>query len=409
MSHRAQYLLIRSRIFAWTLMLIINSWVFFSLCRHSLLADEVNYFYQISKFLNNDFSLFKDISAWPTYHAIIALCLKVLPNPSFVEARFFSFVISLISVLAFYWAAKRMDNSSALSRTAQYNFFPILFPYFFLLYTEPLSLLFFWLALFFLQKNNYTATALFGTASLLVRQTHILWLAFLFVLLYLSQYGLYWVWPKVKNHLIKSWLFLVIASGFLLFVFLNKGVAVGDRQQQAFNAAHLGNIYFILFTFFWMFLPLNLANAKKIMNDLYENPWLFLGLAFFGVFFYLTFVNDHPYNQSDRIWYFRNRCLLFFSGSVWKKMFFFGFIAYAVLSIRVTPLRQRAHYILYPFTLLFLMPSWLIEHRYYFIPLILFNLFRESKSRAFEWATVGYYLVVSIVFIHFISRSLSFL
>jgi hypothetical protein len=71
-------------------------------------------------------------------------------------------------------------------------------------------------------------------------------------------------------------------------------------------------------------------------------------------------------------------------------------IAYSMLSLCVTRLERRSFYLLYPFTIFFLLPNEVIEVRYGFIPLALFLLFKEKDSwkmtaitLAFYWIAIG--------------------
>ena len=62
-------------------------------------------------------------------------------------------------------------------------------------------------------------------------------------------------------------------------------------------------------------------------------------------------------------------------------------VAWTVLSLAVTPLVRPQYLLLYPFTVLFLVPSWLVEQRYTLIPFTLFLLMRRPASAPVELAT----------------------
>jgi len=108
-----------------------------------------------------------------------------------------------------------------------------------------------------------------------------------------------------------------------------------------------------------------------------------------------TFVNDHPYNNNWSSYYIRNKILIYFTSTVVLKTLFFIPIAYSILSISVTKLHRKSFYILYPTTLIYLFPSWLIEQRYYLIPFILFILFKKEESKFVEYLTITFYVLAS--------------
>ena len=71
-------------------------------------------------------------------------------------------------------------------------------------------------------------------------------------------------------------------------------------------------------------------------------------------------------------------------------------IALTVLSLCVIRLRQPVQYLLYPFAALSVMPSWLIEQRYYLPAFALFMLFRESASPRVERTLLAVNVVMAL-------------
>ena len=71
-------------------------------------------------------------------------------------------------------------------------------------------------------------------------------------------------------------------------------------------------------------------------------------------------------------------------------------IALAVLSLCVIRLRQPAHYLIYPFAVVSVIPFWLIEQRYYMPVFTLFMLFRESASPRVERALLATSVVIAL-------------
>ena len=69
---------------------------------------------------------------------------------------------------------------------------------------------------------------------------------------------------------------------------------------------------------------------------------------------------------------------------------------HAVLSLCVIRLRQPVQYLIYPFAVFSVMPSWLIEQRYYLPAFALFMLFRESASPRVERALLAVNVVMAL-------------
>lgn len=384
---------------------------------HPLIVDETGVFPSIQRIIDVHFDLKKILSVetnlystFPTYHIFIALCLKLLNHTSLTAARLCTFFFSLLSVPVLYRVARQIDKESAHERVLQYGFFPVFVPYFFLLYTDIVSLTLVLVTLGLCLRKNYTLASISGVASVLVRQDNIVWFSFFFMFIYWNEFGRRLDPFSLAEHFIKRWIF---TAGFILFgifAVLNQGISFGDKGMHPVSTMHLGNIYFLLFIFFFLFLPFNLSNFGRIADQIRHKTFqVSLGLGVFFIIYFLTFTNDHPYNQIDRIYFLRNQILIFFTASPSRKIFFFIPIAYSALSLFVTKLENKFFYWMYPAAALFLSAAWLIEQRYYFVPLAFFMLFRERRSSWVEYSTILGYGILLIWLIHGINSNRFFL
>ena len=357
-------------------------------------------FYSVKKIATHGstyvFQVFTEASKFTTpatYRVILAGFVKLFGISSVGAVRFYSFVVSFLSVPVFYLVARKIDPASPGIRTLQYGFLPIVFQFFFLIYTDIPALLCLLLSLYFVLGNKPSWSAFWGLAALLIRQNSIPWLFLFFLLIYLADNGFSFTMEKIKRHLEKNWFFLLIFILFIGFVIANHGVALGDRDMHPFPSFHMGNVYFSLFFFFFMFLPLNLSNAKDIWRHLRRDKFELVVLTAFFFFYFFTFREYHPYNYC--FGFVRNHILYFLSSSPLRRTLFFLPVAYSVLSLRVTKFTRSYFYFLYPVTALYLMPSWLIEPRYYIVPFVLFELFREKRSASLEFSTLICFLIFS--------------
>lgn len=252
------------------------------------------------------------------------------------------------------------------------------------------------------RRGPAAATA---TAALAVRQNYIVWFGFAALLLAI-EVARSPVMTVVGGRIVANARALLSrataadlvarAAGYIVglglfaaFLAWNRGIAVGDREMHPFPTVQFGNIYFALFLVFFFFLPLHLKNARQI-SQLLVRPVTILTLAGLLLFFLVTFRTEHPYNQPALRWWLHNALLASLTSSVWAKLAMFGAMAVALLSLRVTPLRESSHYLVYPFAVISLLPAWQIEQRYYIAPLVLFLLFRVQTSPSLEWLLIAY-------------------
>ena len=73
-----------------------------------------------------------------------------------------------------------------------------------------------------------------------------------------------------------------------------------------------------------------------------------------------------------------------------------------------TRLQRPEFRLLYPFSVLCLLPSWLVETRYYFVPYSLFVLFRSEASPRVERTLLAWWLLLSAAMLYGARRNLFF-
>ena len=364
-----------------------------------LLSDESFHFRQISRFINLDFKMEPGLNLIPGYHALVSLVLFVFHKSGAFSARFVSVGISALSIAVFYLLTRKIYVHPSLARTFQYTFLPILFPLFSLIYADVLALLLVLVAFYLVLLKRYSLAGFVGILSVLARTNNIAWLAFLYVFVYYENYGL--EWRNFPRSLRQTWIYWLGFGLFIIFLLMNKGIAISDRSVQPLFKFEPGNIYFLLFLFFWLLLPMNIANFPRILRLVRERRWIILEIMLFYLVFMFTFYNTHPLNQYYPDYYLRNKLLILVTNEPVLKSLFFIPIAYALLSLCVTALHEKRFYLLYPFTLISLVPFWLIEPRYYFVPLSLFILFKKEHSPWVEWLTVGFFIALSAVILYY--------
>jgi alpha-1,2-glucosyltransferase len=380
---------------------------FFYISQARWLSDESFNFRQITRFLNGDFRLEPEMNLIPGYHALVALVLFVTGKTGTFSARFFSAAISGLTILAFYLISRLLARRASLTKTLQFVFFPLFFPFFALVYTDVLALGLVLLAFYLILMGKYNLGGVVGLLSVLARTNNIIWVVFLYLIVYIENYSL--ELRSFVSSLRRTWVFLHGFALFLGFLVWNGGIALSNKAVQPLFKFTLGNLYFLLFLFAFLFLPLNLSNLPAIFRLIRERKWILPMLLVIFMIYLLSFTSTHPYNKSFPDYYLRNGLLIWATSGLLPKSLFFLPIAFSLLSLSVVPLRQRRFYWLYPFTVFSLLPFWLIEPRYAFVPLSFFLLFKEEHTAWVEWLSISLYLLLSLLLLYLVRAELMFI
>jgi len=390
------------------------------LSHNGLVADERIHRLQIMTLAGGQFEIVDKLTMFPGYHALIALLARLTGGESIPALRLLSALVGLPVIATFYVIARQLTPRFAAVATLQFAFLPILFPLFFVMYTDALSLLLVLLSVLLVLRHRRGAAAAVAILSVLVRQTNILCLAFVLGLGYLQDHGLTLARDRLGLAVRQNLVFVLGLAGFGLFVVVHGGVAVGDQSAHPLKLS-LGNVYLFLFLYFFLLLPVNLADLKSALARLANRCVLGSSLLLYGVFMF-TFVNDHPYNQmSIRTFKFdspqlighapflRNELLHLATRSAVTRTLFFIPVLLSCLLLTRTKLVQPRFLLIFPLIVLLLTPSWLIEQRYCLVPLALLLLARERRSPALEYATAALGFAGSVCFLYGIDQHLFFL
>jgi alpha-1,2-glucosyltransferase len=364
------------------------------------LADERFHYAEIKSLYHNQWEIKSYLTTIPGYHFVIAMLMKSLNSERLFTVRALSLCFSLMTLPMVWLIGKKLlwEEDEMRMRLLQFLLFPLSLPFFFLAYTDMFSLLIILLSFYFLLKKQYSYAGLCIIASCLVRQTNIIWLLFELAYVYLDIVG----WKSFSKEVVvdffkKTRVFMLGLVAFLVFLYLNGGVAVGDRTNQQMGF-FLGNIYFVLFLFFALFFPVHIANAKKIWAFVRTRSILsFAIVSLIGVSFVLVSRELHVYNIDP--YFLRNDFIKFVYASPLALVAYYIAITISVFSLIVTKLAINNAWIMYPATFVFLVPSHLIEQRYYIVPFVLFMLLREKISKKGEYAIIIFNAVVSVIFL----------
>lgn len=350
----------------------------------------------------------------PGYHMFLAIMGLIAGESSTSFLRFMTALIGIGGLFLAFKIASRLTPDRAELRMSQLLFLPIIFVFFPLLYTDIPSLVIILAALHFFLRRRYEYSFAVAAVSILVRQNNIVWFL-LFVVLWTLIEGTTTVEyadrtpqenirDRIRRYIrtfrmpngvrMHTAIIAITCISFAIFVWSNGGVAIGDQGAHPFPSVHVGNIFFLLMLFTTLLLPMVLWQIPAMLRAMRDRPWVVPMLVALFIIYMFTFSNSHGYNQGIDSVFLRNRILTLITLNPLLKATAWIPVGLAVLSLIVTPLRKH-WWLLYPFTIIYLLPSWLIEQRYYIIPFALFLLVRKEQSLSMERLLLLYQVLLS--------------
>jgi alpha-1,2-glucosyltransferase len=370
-----------------------------------LVVDERWYGLQAEWFLLGRFETLPGITMFPTYHALLAATLAPLGEFNDHLARMVNLLVGLL-LLPLAWSLVRAHwPDAAAGRTAQVFFQPLLFPFFFLVYTEAWSLAALAAMMWGVMRGRYFLAALAGAAGILLRQDFAVWAGLAWALAALAppQGG----GRTGMREILRPYPLLAVLAAFAAFVAWNNGVAVGDRGAHG-AAFNITNLYLFLLCGWLVFLPVNVFMLPRIVA-LGRRPGVVVLMAAAFVAYMTTFSNPHPYNQYDLRFFLRNEVLHWLATEKWVRALAFIPMWWMALTFAATRLAERRMLVIHLFAAVAVILHPLVEQRYYLPAMLLFQLWREPMPETWERATLAFGIVVSLAALLGIARGWFFL
>lgn len=366
--------------------------------RPVLFTDELDHYSQIALFLRGDFRVLTYyLTTIPGYHAAVAAILWLCGATSLDAARLANAGFGLAAAAGFHALRRQLWPGTETLATAQFLVLPILVPLFFIVYTDVLALALVVWAAWATWTQRRWLSALLLSALICVRQNEVVWAGFLAMLAVWPAWtaGRWHAWRTI---LARGLPYLVPVAGFLAFWRWNGSISLSPRQSALHPdlSLHAGNLFFAVFVA-GALLPLHVvAGLREFGAALRRQPWLLaVPILIFTAFWY-GFHVDNPYNTVSPGYYVRNGLLLAADADPAVRMAGGAGVAIAACGLAFTRLRPAWAAWLYPFAVVFLAASWLIEQRYLLVPLVLWLAFRQQRRRAIEWATLALWLVLAV-------------
>jgi alpha-1,2-glucosyltransferase len=326
------------------------------------------------------------LTMFPGVHALAATVGTAFGDCSWKTVRRFETVMGLAATALALGVLLSLNSQFPIARALQFYYFPIAFPFQFLVFTDVPALACSIAALLSMVRRRWLLASMFATLAIGLRQTNVVVPLFVSVIALLQHDKTGRIVAWVFAYLRKVWLNALALAAFALFVWYNGGVAVGDRGRHAVGF-HVGNVYFALALSWFIALPINLENLWKYRAKLASYGFV-AALVIAFVVYLVWFKVDHPFNMKTRVPFLRNQVLLWVRASVVHQALFFIPIALGFASVWVTALVSKRYWPLYVVGLITLLPERLIESRYAILPIAFWSLLRRDGSASAERASV---------------------
>ena len=356
-----------------------------------LLSDELFHRYQIRYFQEGRWELIPQITTIPGYHLVVSGIGRIVGGP-------YSDTVSRLATLAGgLWLLPLASGIVTQSRpgegpmrAAQIFFQPILYPFFFLIYTDTWGLVALAALVLATVRGRIALAGLAGLAAIAIRQDLIIWVVF--ALLILALEGDTWR-ARWSIAIRRGWPLVLVGVVFAGFLAWNHGsVALGDQKshERPFN---ITNLWIFLLYAWAVLLPYHLWNLERVLL-LLRRKAVVAGVALGFVAYWVTYSNLHVYNQES--FWLHNALLLLMTHEDGLRAILYVPIAWAALSFAATPMPEKRFGALYVFAPLSIVLHPLIEQRYYLPPLVLFMCWRPAMPPRWEWSTLSVYAATAL-------------
>ncbi|XP_065359549.1 putative Dol-P-Glc:Glc(2)Man(9)GlcNAc(2)-PP-Dol alpha-1,2-glucosyltransferase [Calliphora vicina] len=395
-----------------------------------MVIDEEFHLRQGLHFCNKRFEVWDSkITTFPGLY-LFSLVLNPLDFCSVLGLRLISLAAAAINVVLLYKIRrKNLDNiQSSLAALDAFTIAALPPLYFFshLYYTDTLSMTAVLLFYMYWQKEQHLQASVYAAASVLMRQTNVVWLGMAFgttaldvltknyaefksikaqdVKLYKPKVILeivtnFKLLLKCIWHILKKGCFyMIIILPFLGFVYLNGSIVLGDKRAHE-ASIHIPQLFY--FSIFCLIFAVSntLCQLRATLQLVLKEKLIFIFLT--GIFMLIVKWNTlvHPYLLAD------NRHYIFY---IWQRFYHrYSWFRYAMCPIYVFALmaiHQGLKHLRSSFKLMFWLAVFLVlcfqrllELRYFLIPFVLFRLNTRPnlKNRLAQWLELGFYVVLN--------------
>src|SRR5262249_2473025 len=150
-------------------------------------VDEAAHAFQVGLFAHGRVEVIPELTVIPTYHAVLALAEWATGHHDFALLRFVNLLGSLLLPVFGSRLVAMYSPQEAGRRTVQWFFMPLLFPFFFLVYTDVWTLAAMLATQLAALRREYVIAAFAGLVATLLRQDMIVWVGMAWLLVVLGD------------------------------------------------------------------------------------------------------------------------------------------------------------------------------------------------------------------------------
>ncbi|XP_015124880.1 putative Dol-P-Glc:Glc(2)Man(9)GlcNAc(2)-PP-Dol alpha-1,2-glucosyltransferase [Diachasma alloeum] len=413
--------------------------------------DEAFHIPQVQKYCNGTFFEWdKKITTPPGLYVLSTVLLAPIKQCTTLFLRSINLILTFSNLYLTYkilstkkWARREENALKKFGVAFAVTIFPPLFFWFFLYYTDVLSINLILLTFLLHQREHYNASAYVGGCSVFVRQTNIVWVILLAgerVLTLIEAQtprsietlvnrGLHTtpmhaklLWNNVVHHIRRGKLpfmkfigemcsnvrgHIKVLITFLAFVIINKGIVLGDRNAHV-ATIHVPQLFYFTVFFSVFAWPYVLPQWRSFLQFVRKH-WIITSVL---LALFTTIVHNntlvHPYLLAD------NRHYVFY---VWNKIMgryylakyllvpIYGFSIYGLLAC-LQDLRYLSKVLYIVSISVILVPQLLLEPRYFVIPYVLLRLnMTEPKPWQLFMELITTALINFLQFYIFVTKS----
>lgn len=346
--------------------------------------DEVFHVRQTQKYCDGKFKEWDPkITTFPGLYVISSVLGHFVGSCELSVLRSINMFFLTACIPVFYRLSKLLDHKNPWSMAMACTLFPLHFFYSSLFYTDTASVFFTFGALLFGLLNNRFLRFLFSVAAVSVRQTNIVWVAYIAGFCLLKQQQ-----PKsfsqgrlllnmVRSAPSAAWEILLLLVLFAFFLIKNGSVVIGDKQHHAPILHWVQPLYFVGYMSI-AFAPVcwTLRALRFSLESVSKHPFRVCIVGLIMCFLISNFTYVHPFILAD------NRHYVFY---IWRRIVNYRpWSRYALVAIYLhagrcmhAALRENSAVSLLLYTggtVLVLVPAHLLELRYFSTPALLLVL-----------------------------------
>lgn len=378
--------------------------------RPTWVGDEYHHVPAIRGIVTGDWTSARGLPMAPTYHVLVALLARVLGTELWA-LRLVNPLLGIATLVFMYTAIRARCPAAGAHTLLRFALNPLLLPLWVFVYTDVAALLGVVAALNFYVRGRHLSAAAALFVACLVRQSNVVWALLFAGLAVLDLWradgrpaaGWRTAWRNLRLHSAARvvWPYaLAFVLGVVWLVLCARATLTYKLENRP--QANIAQFYVLFLTAALLWAPLWLAHLARVWSRSFtaalERPWTCAAVIAAVGALELLFDNPHPWNLDRH--YLRNWPLYAMTYSLAARyLLALCIVAFVVTYVHATwrsPARGTLA-VVWIFSLLFLLPHFLVDPRYYIVPLVLLDFFTPYTPAQARHLSIWYLLLTLLV------------